>query len=58
MTQARNRAGKVVPMTLDGKTQLMVEWSRDTGIAASTIQRRRALGWSDEKALTVPVKTR
>jgi hypothetical protein len=57
-TQARNRLGKVVPMTLNGRTQLMVEWAEELGIEASTIQRRRALGWSDARALTTPVKKR
>lgn len=55
-TQARNRLSGVAPMTLNGETKLMVEWAEITGIAAGTIQRRKSLGWSDERALTTPVK--
>lgn len=42
----------------DGKSQTPAEWSRDTGIAAGTIRKRIAAGWSSEQALTTPLCTR
>ena len=48
----RNRSG-----TYGGKTQLLIEWSEETGIPYSTLwQRIYRLGWSIEKALTTPAK--
>ena len=43
-------------LTLDGKTQTLAQWARDTGIQQLTISRRIDVsGWSVEKALTEPV---
>jgi len=42
-------------LTLHGRTQCLIDWSRDTGIERRTIQRRiDLLGWSMERALTTP----
>ena len=44
-------------LTLNGRTQLLCEWSEETGIKASTLcYRLYKLGWSVEKALTTPVR--
>ncbi len=46
-------------LTLHGKTLTMVEWSEIKGIGSTTIRQRiDALGWSIEKALTMPVRRR
>ncbi len=43
--------------TYKNKTQLLIEWSEETGIPYSTLwQRIYRLGWSIEKALTTPAK--
>ena len=44
-------------LTLNGRTQLLCEWSEETGIKASTLcYRLYKLGWSVEKTLTTPVR--
>lgn len=43
------------PVTFNGETLGLAEWSRRTGLGVSTISRRmRVLGWSAECALTTP----
>jgi lambda repressor-like predicted transcriptional regulator len=46
------RRPKLPPITIQGKTQSIQEWSRDSGLSASTIMARLARGWSPEKAIT------
>lgn len=42
-------------MTLNGRTQTLMQWSEELGLRQSTISRRvRDLGWTDEQALTTP----
>ena len=59
--QSNNRRSSVL-LTFRGKTQSIRQWSRETGINHSTIQRRlKRLKWSVEKALTtsaIPPKLR
>ena len=39
-----------------GETMTMTRWSRKTGIGVSTIWRRLRLGWTDERAVSAPVR--
>ena len=45
-------------LTRDGKTLCMSEWSRVTGLPIGTIFMRLALGWTVERTLTAPVRSR
>lgn len=58
--QANNRRRRVDSrlMTLDGVTRHQAEWGRLLHIGDTTINRRRELGWSDERILTTPVDKR
>ena len=51
--QQNNRRDNVM-LTLHGKTLTAAQWSRERGIAASTIRGRLSKGWSDEQTLTTP----
>ena len=53
--QCRNRRTNV-NLTYNGKTMCLCDWSKETGIAESTISNRINHGWSIEKALTTPVR--
>ena len=54
--QARNRRNNLY-ITYDGKTQLLIEWSKETEIPYGTLYNRiYILKWSSQKALTMPVK--
>lgn len=52
---ARNKSNLHL-LTHAGRTLCTAEWTEITGIPANTIRQRKALGWSDEEALTVPVR--
>ena len=52
--QARNRRNNHLE-TYNGKTQLLIEWSEETGIPYRTLLSRLNRGWSIEKALTTPM---
>jgi hypothetical protein len=53
--QARNRSNNRL-LTFNGKTQCIAAWSEETGIKASTINKRiYTRGWSVEDALTKPL---
>ena len=46
-------------ITFKGETQTLSEWARRTGINQTTIRSRLdRLGWSTEKALTIPTRAR
>lgn len=45
-------------VTLDGVSRTITEWSEILGIKKTTIKERLKSGWSDEKALTTPVRKR
>jgi hypothetical protein len=50
--QSRNRRDRV-PVTFNGKTQLLVDWSAETGIKIATLHDRLYKhGWAVERALT------
>ncbi len=38
-------------MTVNGKTQSIYAWAKETGIGKSTIRMRLKLGWSDAEAV-------
>ena len=51
--QARNRPGFIVPLTLNGKTQLLSEWANELGIGVAALHNRINLyGWTVEEALS------
>lgn len=58
--RAHRLAGRSLshPLTFDGRTMLMREWARETGIARATIRERLRAGWTVAKALTTPVTKR
>jgi hypothetical protein len=53
--QGRNKRTNRL-LTLHGQTFCLQEWAERTGLSHNTILRRKLLGWSDEKALTTPVR--
>lgn len=53
--QANNQRTNVM-LTLNGKTQNMMQWSEETGIPYTSIIMRLRRGWSHERTLTEPVK--
>lgn len=53
--QLENRRGTRW-ITCDGKTQTIAQWSVETGIGERTIRSRLSKGWSDERALSEPVR--
>lgn len=56
--QSRNQE-KTLLITAKGKTLCLTEWAHETGIPLVTIHSRiRKLGWSGEKAVTVPQRGR
>ena len=56
VTQSRNRRS-VRPITLNGKTMLLTDWSRSLGINISTLSMRLdQYKWSVEKALTTELQ--
>lgn len=42
-------------ITLNGKTQTLAQWSRETGISYGCLSGRLNRGWSAKDALTTPV---
>jgi len=59
VSRTENMRNKVnnTPLTLNGKTATIAEWSDITGIKFITIWRRiNAYGWPIERALTEPVR--
>lgn len=55
--QNRNKRSNVT-LTLDGLTLSLIEWAKRSGIPYRTLHMRHATGWSDERALTEPVRRR
>lgn len=53
--QARNKRNNH-NLTLHGKTQCLAAWCEELDMCSSTIVNRLNLGWSEEKALTHPLK--
>lgn len=52
--QARNRRNNTV-VTLEGRTQTLVEWLEEIGLPRATHAYRVSVGWSQERALLTPV---
>ncbi len=52
---AKGRQKKETFLTFNGETLHLAEWARRTGLDPATISRRIRVGWSIEKALTLPV---
>lgn len=55
--QARNRRSSVW-ITLGGRTLLLQDWMIEFKMSSGVYYRRRAQGWSAEKALVTPIKSR
>lgn len=53
--QGKNRTNNV-RLTLDGRTMILADWSRELGINYLTLLQRVRRGWDDRKVLTTPVK--
>lgn len=53
MEQGQNRRNNR-KLTLNGVTQSFAAWSRELGIAYTTIRNRADSGWSDQEILTTP----
>jgi hypothetical protein len=49
--QNRNRRS-CRPLTAMGRTQLMTDWARETGISVATIHKRLKRGWDVSRAVT------
>lgn len=56
MTEQANNKRNNHLITLNGKTQTLAQWVKETGIKRDTIKKRIKYGWSIEDALTKPVK--
>jgi len=55
--QARNWENRNHNLTFHGKTQPLVVWSEELGIASATLRDRLKAGWTVEQTLTVPAVT-
>jgi hypothetical protein len=53
--QARNRRNNVW-LSHNGETKTIVDWSPIVGISTRTLAARKRHGWSDERALTEPIR--
>lgn len=43
-------------VTYAGREQTIAQWSRETGVPATTLCERFKMGWTPERALTTPVR--
>ena len=55
--QARNKRSSRY-LTVGDRTMVAVDWSRETGLSISTITGRLKRGWSPERAISTPVRTK
>ena len=53
--QTRNQTRNLL-VTLEGKTQCVADWARETGIGYRVIWKRIRKGWKPERALRTPSK--
>ena len=53
--QCNNRTSNRI-LEYGGKSQTLIQWSRETGLNCSTILLRIKAGWSVERALTAPIQ--
>ena len=56
MTVQQNNRTNNRMITVNGITDTMANWSRKNGIPYSTVQQRLARGWSEQDAVTIPLK--
>jgi hypothetical protein len=56
--QNRNRPKAAVMLTHNGATKSVTDWAAEVGIAANTLFHRVKLGWSHDRVLTTPLKSR
>lgn len=56
-TQANNKRNNHL-ITYNNETHTLAEWGRITNINPITINKRLSIGWSINKALTTPVRSR
>tara|TARA_R110001632_G_scaffold215733_2_gene343017 strand:- start:13549 stop:14109 length:561 start_codon:yes stop_codon:yes gene_type:complete len=54
--EQQNNTRKNVTLTYKGKTMTVANWSRACDIKASVLYARKKKGWSDERALTDPIR--
>jgi hypothetical protein len=45
-------------LTFRGRTMILADWARETGLSREVLTYRLSRGWSVEKALTAPLRTR
>ena len=55
--QCRNRSTMKM-ITYQGKTQSLIEWAEELGVSYGTLCTRSRRGWSDERIVGTPIKTR
>jgi hypothetical protein len=55
--QNRNRRGTVF-ITIDGRTQCALDWSRENGISYAAVVSRLHQGWAPARAVTEPLQLR
>jgi hypothetical protein len=53
--QMRNTSANLY-LTLNGKTQIAADWSRQLGVPPTVLIKRKLRGWSDNDTLTIPVQ--
>lgn len=53
--QDRNKRNTVW-LTANGKTMIMADWAKETGMDIRTISRRLKLGWADNDAINTPIR--
>jgi hypothetical protein len=54
--QANNRSN-TVHLTVNGRTQSLAQWARESGLSAGTLKSRLWRGWSADRALSEPLRT-
>ena len=53
--QAKNKRSNVT-LSLHGRSMILADWAKETGISEATISARIRYGWSVEDALTKPLR--
>jgi len=55
--QNRNRSHNI-ELTHQGRTMILCDWAEEIGMSANALAMRIRLGWSTERALMQPLKSR
>lgn len=58
LVQSNNRPGWNIPVTLNGETHNVSEWTRRLGVKPFFVYNRLRRGWTPERALTTPPANR